>query len=235
MTTYAGDFLGLPGLRGFWPMNAFDASGNAIDQAGSDLVLTYNGNPGYNFTTQGAGYLTLDGTGDYLSRADEATLDVTGTETTVASAVRGMTVGGWFWVNALGSTQALIAKDDVGANRQFSMYVNSSDKLVGELFLAGAATTVTSTGTYTAAAWHLFIVRFQPSSSWCTFVDKSKTTNSTSIPASISNTAAAFHIGARNAALLLTGRASNCFLCAMALSDATLDSLYDNTKAAYGL
>lgn len=233
--SFAGEFLGLPGLRGYWPMSVFDSSGNAIDLSANGRTLTYNGNPLYNVHASGAPYLTLDGTGDYLSRADESALDFPGNESFVATAARGMTLGGWFYVNALGSIQALMAKDDVGANRQYSMYVNASNKLVGELFSGGSATSVTSTGTYTAATWHLFVVRFQPSNNWSAFIDGVKTANTTSIPASIDNTGAALHIGARNAALLLTGRVSNCFACVENLSDTAIDDIYQNTKAFYGL
>ena len=87
-------FLALPGLVGFWPMSSVQRStGNAYDLSGQTRTLTYNGNPTYNINNDFAPYIRLDGTGDFLSRADETDLDILGTETIYASTVRGLTLG----------------------------------------------------------------------------------------------------------------------------------------------
>lgn len=236
MTTYAGDFLGLPGLRAYWPMNAFDASGNAIDQAGLDLVLTYNGNPGYNVTTQGAGYLDLDGTGDYLSRADEASLDIIGTETCVASAQRGLTIGGWFWFDVTG-TETMISKYESSSQLSFLLRLDTSTPTFyisdtgSDVSLKSVAAATISTST-----WYNIVGRFDPSTELAIFVNGTKTTNTTSIFSAIFNSTGALRIGAIfSASQLLNGRVSNCFMSAMALSDTAISNLYNNTKAAYGL
>lgn len=231
MTTYAGDFLGLPGLRAYWPMNAFDASGNAIDQAGLDLVLTYNGNPGYNVTAQGAGYLDLDGTGDFLSRVDEASLDIIGTESHVASAQRGLTIGGWFWADVLSGTQALIAKTGSVTTVAFDLIFSVTAARM-EVASAGSGYTASSAA-LSVSTWYFIAGRYVPSTSVDVFVYTTKVSNTTSIPASITNSDGPFQIGSYSG--LLNGRVSNCFMCAMALSDTAISNLYNNTKAAYGL
>jgi len=107
--------LALPGLRGFWPMSSFNEAGNAYDMSEQGRVMTYNGNPLYNYDGV-VPYVALDGIGDFLSRADEAGLDIIGTETYVDGAVHGLTLGGWFYFdNALGSNEKLIAKWDTTA------------------------------------------------------------------------------------------------------------------------
>lgn len=238
MTTYAGDFLGLPGLRAYWPMNAFDASGNAIDQAGLDLVLTYNGNPGYNVTTQGAGYLDVDGTGDYLSRPDEASLDIVGTETCVASAQRGLTVGGWFWADTTVANAGYIAKyDNTVAGSSFALVQSATDTAVFFIYSGAVSNGVLAANSQVSTgAWHFIVGKWSPSTEHSLFIDTNKTTDTTSIPATINNSTAVLEIGRLPvAAVALNGRVSNCFMCAMALSDTAISNLYNNTKAAYGL
>lgn len=240
MTFYAGEFLSLPGLRAYWPMNAFDASGNTIDQAGLDLVLSYSGNPTYNYTTQGAGYIDLDGTGDFLSRGDEAALDILGTETSVASAVRGLTMGGYFWFDTLTTEMECLGKlNTAGNQRSYFLSKVASDKFTFTVSSNGTATTVvTSTTTALANAWYFVVGRYDPSTEINVFVQGSDdASNTTSIPAAIFNSTALFEIGSANSGGfgLLNGRASNCFLCGALLSDTAISNLYNNTKAAYGL
>lgn len=238
MTFYAGEFLGLPGLRAYWPMNAFDASGNTIDQAGLDLVLTINGNPTYNYTTQGAGYIDLDGTGDYLSRADEASLDILGTETSVASAVRGLTLGGWFWLDAGSADGGLITKRSAAAGN-FSYYLRITGTDDGSLSVSSNGSTETSVsaaGAVLTAGWYFIAGRFTPSTELKVWVNGSSSINTTSIPASIFQGSGALNIGGFGGGSgLINGRASNCFLCGALLSDTAISNLYNNTKAAYGL
>ncbi|NJO31403.1 MAG: hypothetical protein HC874_30490 [Richelia sp. SL_2_1] len=69
------------------------STGNVYDLSGQGRTLTYNGNPTFNYTGL-VPYVSLDGTGDFLSRADETDLDILGTETIYNSAVRGLTLGG---------------------------------------------------------------------------------------------------------------------------------------------
>lgn len=239
--TFAGEFLGLPGLRGYWPMGAFDSSGNAIDQSGNARTLTYNGGapgPLYNYTTQGGPYIDLDGTGDYLSRADEAGLDILGTESYVATAVRGLTLGGWFYFDRLAADEHLLGK--LGASGQFSYrIVKLVSGNVVRLAISGNGTaqSTVDTAAVSTAAWYFIVGKYTPSTEIAIYLNGTETTATASIPASIFNSTAEFRIGQDNGGFshLLDGRASNCFLCAMLLSDTAIDNIYQNTKASYGL
>jgi hypothetical protein len=230
---FAGEFLGLPGLRGYWPMNAFDSSGNAIDQSGNARTLTYNGNPTYNFHASGGPYIDLDGTGDYLSRADEAGLDIIGTEAYIASAQRGLTLGGWFWPNAVAATQCLMGKFD-NTNGPYGLYIQAGGEVLFRVRdAADSANTDVGTTAITGAAWQFVVGRYTPSSEMKNFVNTSTTVNTTSIPASIQNGPDLFYIG--GGAAVLTGRVGLCFLCAMALSDTAIDNIYQATRGFYGV
>lgn len=235
--TYAGGFLGLPGLRGYWPMSAFDSSGNAIDQSGNGRTLTYNGNPTYNFTTQGGPYLDLDGTGDCLSRADEAGLDIIGTESYVATAQRGLTLGGWFWFDATG-TVAMISKYESSSQLSYLLRLDTSTPTfyISDTGSDGSIKSVAA-ATISTGAWYNIVARFDPSTELALFVNGTKTTNTTTIFAAIFNSTAAFRIGAvfTVPVQLLDGRASNCFLCTMLLSDTAIDNIYQGTRGFYGV
>lgn len=236
--TFAGEFLGLPGLRGYWPMGAFDSSGNAIDQSGNARTLTYTGNPTFNYTTEGGPYCDYDGTGDYHSRADEAGLDFLGTEAYIATAARGLTIGGWFQIDTA-TAYGLMAKGDAAAaSSSFELYL-SNTAVTFRIVNAAAYTTVTLTTAISTATWYFVAGRFDPSTELKAYIKSSSSAsdiNTTSIPASIANSAAAFTIGALAGGVTpLNGRAGMCFTCAMLLSDTAIDNIYQNTKAFYGL
>lgn len=234
--SFAGEFLGLPGLRGYWPLNAFDSTGAALDLSGNGRTLTYNGNPTYNFTTQGASYADLDGTGDYLSRADEGGLDILGTESYVASAVRGLTLGGWFYFDSL-ATQSVCVSKTAGAAADTSYWLEANSSVARFLVSDGAVFQIgVGATTLLVSTWYFLAGRFIPSTEARVFLNgASDGVDTSGIPAALINSAAGFNIGARNGGLLMNGRASNCFLCAMALGDTTIDNIYQNTKAFYGL
>lgn len=236
--TFAGEFLGLPGLRGYWPMGAFDSSGNAIDQSGNARTLTYTGNPTFNYTTQGGPYCDYDGTGDYHTRADEAGLDILGSESYVATAVRGLTVGGWFYFAANNVEQNLICKDDRATNRSYNLRMASTG--APNMFTTAdgsTAFTVTGSSTMATSTWYFLTGRFRPSVAVDIFLNGASNGTNTSSPiAAIFNGTSAFRIGTSGASsFFLTGRAGMVFLCAMALSDTAIDNIYQGTRDFYGV
>ena len=231
-------FQALPGLRGFWPMSAFDSSGNAYDQSGHGHTLTYNGNPRYDFDGL-APYIRFDGTGDYLSRADEADLDILGTETYVAAGHRGITLGGWFRPENVTNTMSLISK---WAPANFSYILQADGAAGGDPVIFymsddGANTSSASSTTgFSANEWQFMAGRFNDALTgkelavWL----NDEMTSAASARASIFNGNADFNISGNNSGSnLLTGRASMCFLCAVALHDSTVWNIYQQTRALF--
>jgi len=230
-----GNFLALPGLRGFWPMSAFDSAGGAQDVSGHGHHLTYNGNPTYNYSNL-VPYIDLDGTGDSLSRADEADLDITGTESYVAASVRGLTFGGWFWIDSFTPVvNALMMKWPAGGNLSYALF--EAGGLYYFIITGDGTTQVTVTSaTATTGAWHFIIGRFIPSTELNLFDNGVKSTNVAGIPASVYSGNGALYIGwdqADNS--YLDGRAALCFLCATWLSDAAIAALYQQTRMLFGV
>lgn len=235
---FISPFLALPGLIGFWPMSSVQRStGLAYDLSGQARNLTYNGNPTYNYHNSIVPYIALDGVGDFMSRADETDLDVLGTETIYAAAVRGLTMGGWFYANAVATIQGFMMKwNATGNQRSYLLDVTAGGVANGIISTDGIASTTVASGAVSAATWHNIVLRFTPSTELAVFLDGIKTTNVAAIPATIFNSTAALEIGRfGDGTNLLTGRASLCFLSGMALSDTLIASLFSQMRTAFGV
>lgn len=229
-------YLALPALRGFWPMSSANEGGNALDLSGQGRTLTYTGNPTYNFTGL-APYIDLDGVGDYLTRADEAGLDVLGNEAYVGAP--GLTVGGWFRFDRENAQEGLICKSDgTAANRNWDLlFRGDAAGDPAQFAVSNGANSYTATGTtdLTTATWYFIVGRYVPSTSVDLWVDAAKSSTVAGIPATANNSNAAFQIGARNGLITLDGRASLCFLCAAALSDSIITALYQHSRVLFGV
>lgn len=231
---YVAIIAHLPGIRGAWNMGRMDVTGNALDITGLGLSLTRNGNPLFNIANSIVSYLDLDGTGDFLSRPTEAGFEIIGTEAIYASGVRGLTMGGWFWTDISATDQNLMGKwTEAGNLRAYTLNITSANALGGHVSLDGAAqTSVGSSGVITTGKLFWAALRFTPAVELANWLNETKTANTTSIPASIFNSSAAFQIGARNAgAFLLNGRTVVGFLSANVLPDGVMSYLYRYGKA----
>jgi len=230
----------LPGLRGLWPMSSVDENGNALDLSGKGLTLAYAGNPGYNY--QGlAPYIDLDGVGDSLSRNDEAALDIIGTEGFIASAKRGLTIGGWFWFDTLVTARLIMSKWKVtGSNdRSYRLYWSQvNNAFTFDISTDGIATVfAASTAGYSTGRWYWIVGRFTPSTEVAIFINRVKTTNLVGVPASLFNSISTFYIGTQDAGatFMMDGRVSICFLSSALLSDTIINTAYEQTRALYGV
>lgn len=225
-------FLAIPGLVGFWPMSSVQRStGSVYDVSGQGRTLTYNGNPTYNHYNSIIPYIDLDGTGDYLSRADEADIDILGTETIYNSSVRGLTVGGWFRRD---NAETLMSKWLTTGNQR-SWLLGYNSFIVDPLGTFVSSVSVAMTTTPNTATWYFAVGRFDPSSELAIFHNNEKTPNITSIPASIFNSSAGLVIGAREGPTnLFDGQACLCFLSANMLSDALIGSLFHQSRVLFG-
>lgn len=218
-----GRHLALPALRAFWPLNNYDQNGAPYDLSGQERTLT-NTNATAGTYNGLVGYLNFNGSTAYLSRADEAGLDITGQ----------ITFGGWFWVDVVNATQSLLTKwNGTGSQRAYGLQMldTSPDQWRAFVSVDGAATVaVAHTATVVANTWTHVVGRYTPSTELAIFVDGVKVTNTTSIPASIFNSSSALRIGSLgDATQYLDGRAALCFLSASALADATIQALYTAT------
>jgi len=232
----------LPGLRGAWTMGSFDDGGDQYDLSGQGRTLGYNGNPTYGYNGL-VPLLNLDGTGDYLNRADEGGLDILGTETYVAAGRRGLTLGGWFRFDRLTHAEFLIGKaTTVTATSSYWLIFRgdvANDPLRFVVSDGAATDQVDVQITPAVDTWTFVVGRYIPSTSIKVYASQgtlTDNTNAVGIPAALNNSGADFTVGAPSgaAASLLDGAASLCFLCAMYLTDAQIATIWHHTRALYG-
>jgi len=226
--------MAIPGLRGFWPMSAFDSNGDCYDQSGHGHTLTYNGSSIYGLQDL-APYIYFDGTGDYLNRTDEADLDITGTESYVYGQWWGVSLGGWFLADALGANQGLIGKWNAGGNqRSYAIRLNAAGNVLGQISddgtnAAGHHDQVTSSNSINTGEWFFAAFTWTPDGtkdSMSIWLNETRT-DGDPILNSIFNSSADFVIGGQHGGTaLLTGHASMCWLSAMCITpDPTEDTL----------
>lgn len=238
LKSMVSQFLAIPGLRGLWCASSFDENGDVYDLSGQGRTLSYQGNPVFNYDNL-VPTLELDGTGDYLSRTDEAGLDIIGDESYVSA--NGLTLGGWFYPTDWSSRnfQGLIGKyDPTGNQRAYLLFKTTTGPDVRfNVSNNGTATTVvpSSIGLPNEDEWHFIVGRYAPSTELAIWVDGTKDTNVTSIPATINNSNANFRIGDYDtAAQNFYGNWCLGFLSAVAVSDAIVEQLYEQSRVAFG-
>jgi len=226
----------LLGLRGFWPMSSIDGSGNVVDQSSVGLTLTRTGNPYYWYDNE-APAIYLDGSGDYLIRAVGAPTSITGTEAYIYSPQRGLTFGGWFKPSVTtGLWRGLISKYQEWGTGHRSYLLALGEGGTFHCYISSNGTsTVSVTGSAAAVnTWQFVVGRYMPSTSLAIFVNRQLATQYSGIPTSLYASEADFIIGGYTGGspgyvLPFHGSASLCFLCAAALSDDTIYSLYEMT------
>ncbi len=229
-------YMALPGLVGFWPMNSVQRStGNAWDMSGQTRTLTYTGNPAYAYFNGLVAYIDLDGTGDYLTRADETDMDIQGDEFAFSSGASGLTIGGWFWIRDTAGTPSLLGKHDnaSAAGSAYLLYISSN--AANFLVYSGTTASDAASATLSIETWYFIAGRYTPSSEVAVFVNNTKSSDTASIPATINNVAAAFQIGARAGGNPLNARAALCFLCANSLGDDLISSLFSSSRILFGV
>lgn len=232
--------LGLPGLRGGWLASDFDENGNLFDISEQDRVLSYTGNPLFGYDDY-IPRVTLDGTGDYFTRADEAGLDITGTETYIETAYRGLSMGGWFTLSTL-ANYAIFMSKWMGLNDlSYALWFDQpAVNLAAAITSGGSAATqlnIASSITPVVNTWYFLAMTFDPSTSLNMYVNDTKDSVTVGVPANVFSGAAAFEIGnaGSGAGAELAGKFSAGFLCSMFLSDEIIFDFFAATRDLYGI
>jgi len=218
-------FIGLPGLLGYWPMSIVDFLGNAKDHSGASSDLARIGAPTFNY--DGDSYVQCGVATDYLAGSTSAQT-VIGTEVWMASGLRGLTLGGWFKIDVVPTlTSGLVTKGGGTPNRGYELILDTSNQPTFTVSIDGTATVQVLGSAIGVASWVFIVGRFTPSSELALFIDQVKTTNTTSIPATINVNAQPFEIARRlNTNTRITEcKVRDCFLAASVLSDAAIESV----------
>lgn len=237
----ASYWMRLPMLRGYWPMTIYDASSVCMDIGPEHMHFTDVNNV-YFFNN--GGHLSssrfTSGSSTYLTKASEDNLNITGNETFVTAALRGLTIGCWIWMVSLPSATQFVAArwNSTGNQRHYVLHVNSSNRFSFAISGDGVnGSFATSTVDAVISQWYFVVGRYTRSvPKLDLFVDRTKYTNTTSIPTTIySGAAAPFRLGASGVpGDYLDAYMTQAFLCAAALPDAVVLDMYNSTRALFG-
>jgi hypothetical protein len=220
--------LSFYGVTGFWNFASRGVS-DLSDLSGQGRALTING--GATLSLEGLiGYMALDGSTQYLSRADEAGLDLSS-----------FTIGLWvrFDDATAGATEALISKwQTIADQRSYELHRN----VTGNAITLNVSTAGTS-GTVTAHAgpavsdtfWHFCWARHAASTSMTVGVDAQIVTTTSGVPAGAFAGTSPFDIGARTGpSAFLDGRVGPAFISRGQLSDDLMRTYYALSRLAFG-
>jgi len=224
--------LMFPQLRGLWPFSS--ATDSVFDVSGNGRTLTRNGSVSYS-VDQLVPMAIFNGTDAYMSRADEAGLDITGGGAYVPTGLRGLTIGAWVNPDTVSTTQTAMGKGTTGGQLGYFLRCLSSAQAEILISVDGTATTtVQSTGLLVAGEWQFIVGRWEPSTELKIWLNDGTDSNTTSIPASIFNNTTAFQISGFGGTLsLFDGNIALPFLCASVVPDLWINTLYQMTAPLF--
>ena len=226
-------FLSLPAIRGVW-ISTVDAAGAWKDCSGIDFDLTPAGNPKHYCPGLIPSWY-YDAVGDAHTHPDHVNFDITGTEGWIWPANRGLTMGGWFLPSRTTNFEHIIGKWSSPDNRSYRI-VNNTGSWLAQISPDGGSGVNVGGGAVTAGKWYFLVIRFVPNTTLDFWVNRTKNTLATDVPASIFNGNALFAVAAEHGiANFFLGYAACCFLCAAAISDAQRASIFEQTRGAFGV
>jgi hypothetical protein len=229
-----GTFKMLPELRGFWPFSSVNETNMIFDMSAQNRILTNNNNATRSLYREIMPIISFNGTNQYLSRPDEVALSITGA----------MTMGGWFKRNTTTTASYLMSKFAGAGARGYGLLLGDSSARDVGAYVSSNGTLLTHTSTSLQIVldntWIFAAMRFTPSTELAIFEScsglLSKTSNTTSIPASQFDNTNVFTIGSNSVpALYFDGSAALCFLCASAIPDKMLNRVYSVTRTYFDI
>ena len=240
-------YLGLPALRGFWPMGAQSITGStiyAVNQGGQDsdhdltLINTLGTAVfGYESLVPWAKVYGTNGTATYLTIGTDAeTYDIIGNETYIDDP--GLTVGAWWKFDSAIKVEGLMDKEAGVPNISWSMAKTNTGTI--QFSVSGDGTAVVnalSSNAIDITSWHLIIGRYDPGAELVVFMDGVKGTPVVAaIPATLYDSSAYLEIGNSVSGFTQTDYklVSRAFICASRLSDAMCQAIWHHTRATYG-
>lgn len=239
-------YLGLPGLRSYYPMGA-----NTIFHA-SDLANGYSlQDPAslafYTITNELAPCVRLNGSSSYFYFTDSAHFEISGTEAQVAATYRGLTVGAWIKLAELPSVvgmMGIINKWLEPSNCAYRFYAHAGNYIAFTVSEDGTK----NAGQYVGLAnsvslnlddWFFAIARYSKAQNkiFVTVNDTTEEASATTITQCYASGSANFEIGRHNQDSndIFSGWLSRLFISCMYLPESMIQKLYLQTKSLYQL
>lgn len=199
-------------------------------EEGAGRLLYLVGAPTFGSTNRGVGYVTLDGAADYVYADDDNWNRFSGSLTLLVT-----------YRAAWASTKTIIGKQGAAGSLAFSLLMPSSTNQLRFTCSADGSTvhtTALSNGAGTTGSqWNTAIARFTPGAEVALWGNGLSAVNTTSVPATLHDSAEPLAIGARTEATptqLLAGDFALAMLCGAALDDDHVTALLRHLKS-FGL
>ena len=240
-----GQYLGLPGLRVFYPFTAAErdstatqikdlANGLDMQQAGCQMgwVDQVEGDwpiPVLNFRAASS---------DRAYRLDDPILQVSGGESNLISFSRGLTAG--VWVNFLdfgAANECLFGQWDSTNQKQWMIYANNSSQ-IGSLISSDGSTNTTRyiTPGINSSEWHFLCLQWSPSAQYDIlriWVDDVYTELASTVAAlhnSTANLGLGHNYGSGTPQNFFEGQLAMAFMCGCNISADAITRLYNQTR-----
>lgn len=240
------EYMALPALVALWPMNAIKGNSKATHLAtdiagGNDLLAaTDTGQT----VVQVSENTTLPytrfsgGSSAYYSTSSVDDFEITGTESYVQNPYRGLTMGAWVKLDAggTGTGRSIMGRWLLAGNeRAYVLQVNSSGTLGFFISNNGANNEGAAHG-ISASEWYLCVGRYDSAATEVSlWVDGVKEDTNSSAGSSIATSTSDFYIGWGNSGTSAwDGTISLAFLCASALPDEHIKSIYNISRGLFG-
>lgn len=225
-----GAYLALPGMRGFWPLSSVDASNNPQDVSGQARHLTNNATATLSVEDDLIPAVNLNGSTQYLSRASESGLTITGALTAMA----------WVKFNALGTpgvtNRPVMGKSPSTYSWWFGVAADVSGGMTFQISNTGTAVIALSTpsGVIELGKWYFLAMRYTPSAELKGWVMDTEYTLTSGIPASIASNTGALEIGRVLGNQYLNGAVCLPWLGGVNVPDKAIARIIDAGRGLFG-
>jgi len=217
----------LPGLREFWEPFTTEAGELFGLLGGISLRLSPINTP--TFGLDGFPCYSLNGTTQYFTKTDSPFLRVSGTESYIAAAQRGFTVGAWVKVVDNSAVQMIAEKSSASDFEFHLVLTGQGDGTLTTQFTVGYPGPQPVVGaSIQQGQWSFICGRFTPSLAVEIYVNGAWSSFTTAVHSSIAAGTGNFSFGAAHAAAsyFLQGEIGPLFMCATSLTNATIETLY---------
>lgn len=233
---YTGAYLSLPGIHSFWNLASRKKVSTTIyvPDIVSGKDLTKNNGPLASVDGL-APRLYFDGSNDYLSYPDDSHFHVSGSESDVDTAYRGVTIGCWINPSVVGEVnRGLIGKwTSSTGEREYLLYTNASGRVVMTISQDGSATASIANTQVVLNTTDWFFVLGTWSNSldylYCYVNERVDYVATTYTAINVAGTTP-FEIGRYSGAAYYQGWMSNAFICSTYMPPQVVANLYNQTK-----
>jgi hypothetical protein len=223
--------LMLPGLRAFWYCgSAFNSNSQWIAHPLSErMSMTGTISQGRSTTWPLVEYVTIDGDGEYCTKADDAIISPTGD----------MTIGIWLTLSASGTKRGVLNKwFETGNERSYVLYASAADAATFDVSSDGGAINLRTVAgpALVVDQWELVVGRIECDVSQDVYVSGTWARNAVNPLSSVYDCSRELYLSRHNetSGNSWRGNVAQFWLCGYAVPDAWIDWLWLTQAPHFG-